>query len=368
MNVLFLAVEGLQLAYLGCYGNDEIDTPAVDRLAAEGIVFDRHILDQIDPPGWRTGRYSLLTLEAESSPPAVDLVDVLRREGVSVFEFASPAACCSAMEQLTVAKSWFGIVTFPSLLPPWQIDTAELDEESSEWPIVPAPPIGVVDEAERRRMYFSLKRTYSLAVEAFDADLLELLESLRQSGVLDNTLLVLFSTRGLALAEHGIVGDCRPWLYEEVAHLPLICRLPKSEQAGRHVRALTQPVDWFATVLECFEINAPQCHGRSLFPLMHSVGFEWREFAVSGWQVGSELEWALRSQDWAYRYPVREGEEEPSGHQLFVKPEDRWEVNDVAGHHLELAESFAKTLSDFVKASRQPGPLPAMTLPADSGD
>ncbi|MGL5098306.1 MAG: sulfatase family protein, partial [Planctomycetia bacterium] len=40
MNVVVIVVDCLHLGYLGCYGCDWVDTPAVDRLAHDGFVFD----------------------------------------------------------------------------------------------------------------------------------------------------------------------------------------------------------------------------------------------------------------------------------------------------------------------------------------
>src|SRR5208282_2608836 len=45
MKVLVVVASGLHLGYLGCYGNLWIETPCLDRLAAEGIVFDQHYAD-----------------------------------------------------------------------------------------------------------------------------------------------------------------------------------------------------------------------------------------------------------------------------------------------------------------------------------
>src|SRR5688500_15118426 len=45
MNVLCLVVDRLQAAYLGCYGNAWIETPAFDHLASESFVFDQAVLD-----------------------------------------------------------------------------------------------------------------------------------------------------------------------------------------------------------------------------------------------------------------------------------------------------------------------------------
>ena len=53
MKAIILVARGLQLGALGCYGNAWIDTPALDTLAAEGIVFDQHFADNVDPAGAR---------------------------------------------------------------------------------------------------------------------------------------------------------------------------------------------------------------------------------------------------------------------------------------------------------------------------
>jgi hypothetical protein len=46
MKILVIEVAGLHLGYLGCYGNDWVATPNLDRIAVDGIVFDWHIADQ----------------------------------------------------------------------------------------------------------------------------------------------------------------------------------------------------------------------------------------------------------------------------------------------------------------------------------
>ncbi len=44
-NIICLAVDRLHAAYLGAYGNTWINTPALDRLAAESFLLDRAIID-----------------------------------------------------------------------------------------------------------------------------------------------------------------------------------------------------------------------------------------------------------------------------------------------------------------------------------
>jgi hypothetical protein len=42
---------------------------------------------------------------------------------------------------------------------------------------------------------------------------------------------------------------------------------------------------------------------------------------------------------------------------LYIKPDDRCEVNDLLGHHLEEAEALEQTLRACVEAAARPGPL-----------
>jgi hypothetical protein len=83
-----------------------------------------------------------------------------------------------------------------------------------------------------------------------------------------------------------------------------------------------------------------------------------RTYACSGLRAGEAVEWALRTPEWAFLLPVRPAPEDPPRlPQLYVKPDDRWEVNNVLQHHLELGEHLEEVLQGFVEASRRPGPL-----------
>lgn len=86
MHAVVVSFDHLHLGMIGCYGNDWIETPNLDRLATESIVFDQHFGENFDrdgaDPAWWTGRYAP---RAESNSPAVSrtwLSDLLRDAGV----------------------------------------------------------------------------------------------------------------------------------------------------------------------------------------------------------------------------------------------------------------------------------------------
>lgn len=56
-NVLFIAIDDLRTE-LGCYGVEHIQSPNLDRLASEGMLFNRHY---VQVPTCGASRYSLLT-------------------------------------------------------------------------------------------------------------------------------------------------------------------------------------------------------------------------------------------------------------------------------------------------------------------
>jgi arylsulfatase A-like enzyme len=181
---------------------------------------------------------------------------------------------------------------------------------------------------------------------------------------------VLFTTDcGQALGEHGVVGAVRPSLHEEVIHLPLLLRLPRGAGAGRHVAALTQAVDVGPTLAEAFGVSLPGAQGHSLVPLARGEAEQVRAYACAGLRIGGAVEWALRTPEWGFLLPAGT-EEGARGPQLYVKPDDRWEVNNVVQHHLELSDHLEQTLRAFVRATEGAGPLevPALRdVEADAG-
>ena len=89
MNVVVVACNALHLGFLGPYGNSWIATPNLDRLAAEGVVFDNHFPENLTTlptrRTWWTGRYGFPDADSGWTPLRSDeriLPDLLFNRGV----------------------------------------------------------------------------------------------------------------------------------------------------------------------------------------------------------------------------------------------------------------------------------------------
>jgi len=395
MNVLVIEASGLHLGYVGCYGNDWVATPHLNQLAAEGVAFDQHIADApgaLVPTSW-TGRAPLPS--PDGAPPrdtGPDLAKLLEAEGGRLIRVGTrtafgqaPPHALNGLESLIdqagqalveLAETDPGVLWLhlPNLSPPWQIaeeylgpyfppgPPTEGEEQPTPWFDPPVGPHAPVDDAQWRR----LQNSYGSAVTYVDDHLGLLWEMLHEIGLTDDILLCFTADRGLALLEHGVIGECRPWLHDELVHLPMVLRFPNAAQAGRRVLTLTQPADLMPTILAALELPIPDgLHGHNLLPLAHGQATSVRPYACTGLAHGNRLEWAIRTPDWAYLLPVRQGSDDPPRPaQLYVKPDDRWELNNLLQQRLDLGERLEQTLRGYVAASQQPGPLrPPALLP-----
>jgi arylsulfatase A-like enzyme len=397
MKILVLTAPCVHLGYLGCYGSTWVRTPHLDGLAAEGIVFDQHYADCPMPStqfssssdagpnrSWWTGRYRFPG-PTDQSVPAADaahqLFPLLEAHGIGTARMLTPGRLQGAHQAPSLKirreiireafarvagfEQWLMWADLPSLAPPWPVpakylsryfpeEAADEEEPLRVWMDPPEGSLDLTAEAALER----LQSTYAAALTYYDSQLGHLLDELRDRAWEEQVLLVVTGDRGLALGEHGILGGYRPWMHDEFLHLPLLVRLPGGLEAGRRVHALTQPVDLFPTLLEAFGLPLLDVHGRSLWPLLRGEAERVRDYACGGLALGGAVEFALRTPQWAFLLPVQSVPGDPPRRpQLYVKPDDRWEVNDVRQHHLELAENLEQTLRNFVAATEQPGPF-----------
>jgi arylsulfatase A-like enzyme/Flp pilus assembly protein TadD len=347
-NVLLVTVDTLRADHLGCYGDSRASTPSVDRLAADGVLFERaETAAPITLPAHTsilTGTYPAYhgvrnNGDYRLGPRAETLAEVLKRFGYRT------GAVISGYPLVTRFGLSQGFDTYDDHLPPEREHQVGFRERTAE----EATRAGIawLEAAGSQRFflwvhYFDPHAPYappSPYAERFsaspydgeiayvDRELGLLLERLRTLGFADRTLVVLVSDHGEGLGDHGEATH-GALLYESTLRVPLILSLPGPLPRGRRVTTPVRTIDLMPTILRVVDLPEPdEMQGTSLLPLTSRRPADLLLKSVSetllprenyGW---SELA-ALRIGDWKYIQAPRE--------ELYDLRADPGETNNLA--------------------------------------
>jgi tetratricopeptide (TPR) repeat protein len=252
--ILLISIGGLPAAELASYGAERTDTPAIDALAKESIVFDRAYSHS---PQTLPAHASILTGqlppehgvrdEAGFTLPsgARTLAELLRNRG-----FTTGAAVSSFLLRPQSGLSQ-GFSFFDAEIPA---------PNGDEMPALERQGGQTVDAAERWIQMRDGQRFFLFVqVDGRDADttVARLSAALKQRRLYDGATI-------LVVGDHGEAGSGMS-LDDTALRVPLIVKQPDGEGAGRRVTAPVQHIDLVPTVLDL--VRAPEpggLRGRSL--------------------------------------------------------------------------------------------------------
>lgn len=111
----------------------------------------------------------------------------------------------------------------------------------------------------------------------------ELINTLKESNMYDDSLIIFTSDHGHMLGEHGYTGKNIMHAYNELAHIPLMIHLPGGSYAGNRVKFLTQNIDLMPTILSYHGCPIPnRVKGMNLLDILEGKEKE-REQVIYGW-------------------------------------------------------------------------------------
>lgn len=123
-------------------------------------------------------------------------------------------------------------------------------------------PEGMSDEEGRKWRYQRYIKDYLACVKSVDDNIGRLLKYLDNSGLAENTIIVLTSDQGFYLGDHGFFD--KRFIYEESLRMPFIVRYPKKIKAGSVNEDVITNIDFAPTLLDVAGINPDKdIQGRS---------------------------------------------------------------------------------------------------------
>lgn len=396
-RALVLSFDRLHLGFLGCYGNDWIETPNFDRLATEAVVFDQHYGENFSARptnhAWWTGRHqfpldadqqrelptfldelrsagitSRLLIETDGrddtrvAPPFDEVHAVRGEDGLEVHESQTPFArlvdrSLELMDTLRSEESpsllWIQSRGVPSpWLPPRGFADLYLEEfglgerEERESEADDLIDSGEESEtAETTQPDVALERRYARSLYAAYVTLLDrwlgkFLDALRRHPLWSEALLIVTAGSGQMLGEHGTLGDEPILLREELIHAPLFIRDPLSDQHLTRRHALVQTIDLAPTLLDWLAETGARDF--SLLPILSNTTDTLHETLLLG---NARSEWSLRTAEFFYvLQPDRLTEDGRPVAALFEKPCDRWDMADVLSQYPQQADDLHAAL------------------------
>ena len=413
-NILLYVVDTVRADHIGFYGYDRPISPRVDAFAQRSIAF----LDAVAQTPWtRASVASILTGLYPDNHHANSGNEKLAEEFVTLAEIFSKQGYQSA-----------AFVTNGNLAPEFGLDQGfdtyvhlkergvkvhrpaeELHAEAIGWlgerskeqpfflyvhatdPHAPyTPPAGFQKEFAPNLRYpeasslqvitelfkgerqadddlrEDLVRLYDAEIAYWDHEFGNLLDSLENAGLANDTIVVLVSDHGEEFAEHGGWQHSTS-VHSEQIQVPFVIHLPLEWGAGTRVPTPVQHVDIFPTLLDLLgledeEVEA-QLDGRSLLP--HMIGADiadinvrsslrTRSRIITDCVVGGEFKLVRR---WSNN--------EPTIRLLYDRALDPGDFHDISNEYPIAVEFFDRQLPS---AAIDPGSLPRAEMESETRD
>ncbi len=325
-NFVFILMDDMGWRDVGFMGNTFVETPHIDRLAKQGLVFTqsysaapncaptraclmsgqytpRHgiytVVDPRQPPGspW----HKLLAAESKSEldPNIVTIAEALQGGGYATAFFGMWNLGRGRSGPVTPGGQGFQKVVFPENLgfakDAYFNDSGEylsdrltdevlrfieqnreqpffvyLPDHAVHAPYNPKPDL--LKKYERKAAAGNDRRNdpaYAATIEAVDYNIGRIVETLAKLKLTDDTVVIFTSDNGGTDRYTAPLKGGKGQLYEGGIRVPLVVSWPGMKKSGAQCDAPVCTVDWYPTLLELASLEIPNNHtldGISLVP------------------------------------------------------------------------------------------------------
>lgn len=362
LNLLIITLDTTRADRLGAYGYPSAQTPHLDRLAREGVLFEQATAS------------APMTLPAHSSlftgrfPPAhgvrdnggfylepeqLTLAEVLRERHIRTGAFVAAYVLDAKWGVNQGFETYFDNFDLSKYrgisLAAIQRPAGEVADEAITWLdsvrgarffgwlhfYDPHTPYEAPDPYRGRFP----RHPYDAEIAYTDAQVGRVLAWLEDHDLLDRTVVAVIGDHGESLGDHGEETHGF-FIYNSVVRVPFIVRAPYGRTHGRRVADPVRGVDLMPTMLDLLGIGLPgSIEGRSLVPLMTG------DAAELGLEAYAEATYPLHHFGWSDLRALRSGR-----FKLIAAP--RPELYDLQNDPAEARNIFdeRRTLGDQMLA------------------
>ena len=398
--VVILALDTVRADHLGCYGHPFVETPNLDALAAESVVFENcYSAAPWTLPSFASAFTGLYPFHhgavggdhARLPPAYATLAEYLKAKGYSTRGYAGVSYL---MKDLGVTRGIDSLHVYrhgkvtsrclkyqddvlrflenPPRDRPWYLLVHYFDAHA---PYDPPPPfdrryyhgdpydpkhtgLENLNTSNNRAMVFRDIRNmytwlyevtdpnfapaqYTAGVAYLDFQLGVVLDALRETGLLDKILLVVMADHGEHLNEHSC-WYTHAYPYEECLHVPLILHLPKGQSGGRRVKDEVSLVDLLPSLAELLGLKiSGEIDGISLVDAIRGKSLPKRILQAEQGAERTKYVKALWDENWRFQYYNLSGN---SWVELYDRHEDPKETTNVASRYPEVVQRFQEEL------------------------
>jgi arylsulfatase A-like enzyme/Tfp pilus assembly protein PilF len=306
-DVYLITIDTLRADRVGCYGYKQVETPALDALAADGVRFTEAFTHS---PITNTSHITILTGLLPSvhgvtdfgiplSPQHATAAELLKKHGYRTAAFIGAVILDSNTLAPGLDRGFDFYDNFPKTDSKNSDGTNTDGVKKERWGRVERRGLEVVEHAEawfeKHRagphfvwvhLYdphdpyeppppFSEKykdHLYDGEIAYADSALARWIAFLKKAGAYDNAIIVVTGDHGEGLGEHGEETHGL-FLYDSTLHVPLILKTPLRTAGGAHhgtvIDSQVRTTDILPTILTATGVTAPaELNGESLFPLI----------------------------------------------------------------------------------------------------
>lgn len=359
-NVVIILADDLGYSDLGCFGNTQIKTPRIDRLAAEGMKFTSFYVAQAV---CSASRAALMTGCYANRVGMQGALNHTSKEGIHPDERLLPEICQAAGFATGAFGKWH-LGTYPMFNPlhhgfdeflgiPYSNDNSKFHPSlAKEMPPLPfydglkvietdpdqsqftrrftERAVSFIERNKARPFFLYLPQVmphvpifasdafrgksgaglYADVVEELDWSVGQILDTLQRCGVERDTLVIFFSDNGPFLSYGNHAGSAKPLregkltTFEGGVRSPFIARWPGHVPAGKVCDEPVMEIDLLPTMASLINAKLPEkkIDGRNMLALLEGKADAKSPHEALVFYGGDELQ-AIRSGEWKLHFP-----------------------------------------------------------------